>query len=69
MKKVDITKELRVHIARTYDNQAQAAAAWKMSRSYLSEILCGHKPPTEVMLKDCGFRRVAQPAQVRYVKV
>lgn len=63
---VDITVELRVHIARKYKTQRKAAEAWGCSPAFVSAVLLGSKNPTEVMLYDAGFEKVAP--KPRYVR-
>jgi hypothetical protein len=62
--KIDITIELRVHIARHYKTQKAAAAAWGVSTAFVSAVLTGRKRPTDAMLAEAGFSRV-----VEYVRV
>jgi len=64
---IDITVELRVHIARKYKTQAAAAKQWGCSSAFVSGVLRGNKVPNEKMLADAGFKKL--PAAARYVKV
>lgn len=61
-KAIDIKVELRVHIARQYKTQTEAAKAWGCSKSFVSAVLKGDKAPSEVMLKDAGFKKVQSAA-------
>lgn len=63
-KHIDITTELRVHIARYYRTQTAAAKAWGVSTAFVSAVLSGAKSPTAWMLDEAGFKRV-----VTYVRV
>lgn len=63
---VDIAVELRTHIARKYKTQRAAAKAWNVSGAFVSLVLTEKKAPTETMLEDAGFKRVAESAH--YVK-
>ena len=63
---VDITVELRVHIARKYKTQSEAAKAWECSPAFVSSVLQGKKHPNDVMLSDAGFVKIqAKPAYIR----
>ena len=64
---IDILAELRAHIARKYKTQKTAAAAWGCSPAFVSEVVKGKKPPTDVMLEDAEFRMIKRGP--RYVKV
>ena len=67
MKHVDITTELRVHIARKYKTQREAATAWGVSEAFVSSVLSGKNKPSEVMLEDAGFAMMK--SQPYYVKI
>lgn len=60
-KPVDIKEELRVHIARKYHNQSEAAKEWGCSAALVSAVLKGRKSPNKKMLDDAGFERITTP--------
>lgn len=64
---VDIKAVLRKHIAKKYKSQTAAAAAWGCAQSNVSQILAGKHEPSEVMLKDVGYK--LGKVQRHYVKV
>lgn len=68
MKTVDITAELRAHVARKYGKQHRAAVAWGVSGAYVSRVLSGLAPPTETMLSDAGYERIQPEAHYRKVR-
>lgn len=64
----EITQELRMQIARKYKGrQTNAAMAWGVSSSFVSQVLLQQKKPCESMLEDIGYKRVETAP--RYVKV
>lgn len=66
---IDILAELRAHIARKHKTQTAAAAAWGYSHVFVSEVVRGKKPPTDVMLSDAGFKMIKRgPRYVRATK-
>lgn len=62
-----ITQELRMQIARKYKGrQSNAAEAWGVTPSFVSQVMSMDKKPCESMLQDIGYKRFEYP--VRYVK-
>ncbi len=68
MKKIDITMELRLHIARHFKTQSAAAEHWGVSRSSMTNICRGRIPPSVAMLADIGFEAVPYTPTYRKVK-
>jgi len=65
--KDEVVIELRVLIARKYRTQGEAARAWGVLAAFVSAVMCGEKLPTEVMLRDAGYKKV-QP-EAYYVRI
>jgi len=48
---------LKLHIARNYDLKGDFARKYKLSKSYLSQLLSGASPIPDKVLKAIGFQR------------
>lgn len=68
MTKDEFCIELRAHIARKYITRRAAARAWKVSEAFVSHVVLGSKPATEVMLEDIGYERIKPETHYRKLK-
>lgn len=51
----DLQREIRI-----YGRQVDLAKALGVSRSYVSSVYKGHRPPSEELLSEMGWERVTE---------
>ena len=67
MKEDVFLKSVRSHILKVHGKYKDAAEAWGVTKSYLSLILKGDRPPSKAMLDDLGYDRIVE-TKVKYEK-
>lgn len=60
--------ELKRYIDDNYKTLTAAARHWGVSHQFVSKVLYGVTPPTQVMLDDIGYKR-HKSVSVEYEKV
>ncbi len=54
----EIITQVKIHIAKNYDNAKDLAEQWGVSSGYISQILNGAKRPPDWLLEEMGFEHV-----------